>query len=187
MSITPDEVAAPAGHCTLFRSSPVRTFAAVFVILAVAYAAAGPLVDLIVGGDRDPWWSTVPQGVVLGALVAAGCAYTARSSISTWVRVSDGGVELAAQGSDPVFLTWPDIAEVAVRRTGLRTVLELTPVDLDRVHPVQEGGAGWPALTETGRGTAFTADLTQVWPGPRALRRALTLARRSAVRNGKSR
>jgi hypothetical protein len=26
-------------------------------------------------------------------------------------------------------------------------------------------------MTETGNGTAFTADLTQVWPGPRALRR----------------
>jgi hypothetical protein len=28
-------------------------------------------------------------------------------------------------------------------------------------------------MTETDRGTAFTADLTQVWPGPRALRREL--------------
>jgi hypothetical protein len=28
-------------------------------------------------------------------------------------------------------------------------------------------------MTETGIGTAFTADLTQLWPGPRSLRREL--------------
>ena len=173
MSLAPDEVEAPAGRSALFRSSPARTFAAVFVILAIAYAATGPLVDVLLDDGGDPWWSTGLQAVMIGALVATAAAYTARSSLTTWVRISDGGIELAAQGSDPVLLAWPDVADVAVRRVGLRTVLELTPVDLDRVHPVQDEGEGWPALTETARGPAFTADLTQVWPGPRALRRAL--------------
>jgi hypothetical protein len=47
------------------------------------------------------------------------------------------------------------------------------PVDLDRVHPVQDEGPGGPAMTDTADGQAFTADLSEVWPGPRALRREL--------------
>jgi hypothetical protein len=94
------------------------------------------------------------------------------------VRVSAGGLELAVQGSDPVLLAWDDIATVLVRRAGLRTVLDVTPVDLDTVHPVQDEGSGWPALHDTSEGATFTADRTPVWPGPRALRREL--ARRLA-------
>ena len=61
-----------------------------------------------------------------------------------------------------------------VRRSGLRTVLEVTPIDMDRVHPVQGEGPGAPAMTETEGGPAFTADLSEVWPGPRSLRRELS-------------
>ena len=173
MSIAPEEVEAPAGHAVVFRSSPARTFLAVFAILAMAYLAASPLVDLLAGDGGGPWWSVVLQAVVLAAVVSGALAFTARSSLSTWIRISDGGLEMAAQGSDPIYLAWPDIVTAVVRRTGLRTVLDVVPVDLDTVHPVQGPGAGWPTLTETERGTAFTADLTQVWPGPRALRREL--------------
>jgi hypothetical protein len=173
MSMAPEQVQPPAGHAVLFRSSPVRTFAAMVVILVITYVAVAPLVDLVVDDGGDPWWSTLLQAVVLAVLAAGALAFTARSSLSTWIRVSDGGLEMAAQGSDPIWLAWPDIASAVVRRTGLRTLLEVTPVDLDSVHPVQGEGPGWPTMTETGSGTAFTADLTQVWPGPRALRREL--------------
>ena len=173
MSITPDEVAAPADDAVLFRSSPWRTFVAVFLALLVAYLAVSPLVALTLETD-DPWWLTLLQGGVIGAMVAGAVGVSARSSLSTWVRVSRAGLELAAQGSDPVLLSWADIAHVTVRRQGARTVLEVTPVDLDSVHPVDGPGPGWPALTETPHGTAFTADLSQLWPGPRALRRELT-------------
>ena len=57
-----------------------------------------------------------------------------------------------------------------MRRSGARTVLEITPLDLDRVHPVEGEEAGGPAMD----GKAFTADLTQLWPGPRKLRRELS-------------
>jgi hypothetical protein len=174
MSMAPEQVAAPAGHAVLFRSSPARTFAAMVVILALTYMAVSPLVDLLLGDGGDPWWSTFLQAVVLAMLAAGALTFSARSSLSTWIRISDGGIEMAAQGSDPIWLAWPDIAGAVVRRTGLRTVLEVTPADLDSVHPVQGAGPGWPTMTETGTGTAFTADLTQVWPGPRALRRELT-------------
>jgi hypothetical protein len=172
MSTAPEEVAAPAGDAVLFRSSPVRTFVAVFVIVVAAYLLVSPLVNRLVG-DGDDLVATVVQAGVAGALVGGGFALSARSSLPTWVRVSAAGLELAAQGSDPVLLAWPDIRAVVVRRSLTRTVLEVTPVDLDRVHPVDGEGPGWPTMTETDSGTAFTADLTQIWPGPRALRREL--------------
>ena len=178
MPIAPEQVEEPARGAVVFRSSPSRTFVAMFVILVITYLAVAPVVSLVLDDAADPWWPTLVQAVVIGALVAGAYAVTARSSLTTWVRVSDGGLELAAQGSDPVLLAWPDIASAVVRRIGLRTVLDVTPVDFDRVHPVQGAAEGWPTLTETEAGTAFTADLTQVWPGPRALRREL--ARRVA-------
>ena len=178
MSIPPEEVEAPANDAVLFRSSRWRTFAILALVLLVAYVAVSPLVALFLEAPDDPWWSTLVQGAVVGATVAGAYALTARSALSTWVRASSGGLELAAQGSDPVLLAWPDIDHVVVRRDGLRTVLDVTPVDLDRVHPVSEEDEGWPAIRDDdadpqGR-PAFTADLTQVWPGPRALRRELT-------------
>ncbi|MEV4636281.1 hypothetical protein AB0J80_02920 [Actinoplanes sp. NPDC049548] len=174
MSIPPEEVEPPAADAVLFRSSPGRTFAALFAVLLVAYVAVSPLVAYLLGAPGEPWWSTLAQGAVIATLVAGGYALSSRSAMRTWVRASSGGLELAAEGSDPVLLAWPDIEHVAVRRTGLRTVLDVTPVDLDRVHPVAEGDEGWPALHDEENGTpAFTADLTQVWPGPRALRREL--------------
>lgn len=177
MSIPPDEVEAPADDAVLFRSSPGRTFALLAGTLLVAYVAVSPVVAYLIGAPDEPWWSTVAQGAVIATVVAGAYALTSRSALSTWVRASSGGLELAAQGSDPVLLAWPDIDHVVVRRDGLRTVLDVTPVDLDRVHPVSETDEGWPAIRDDdadpqGR-PAFTADLTQVWPGPRALRREL--------------
>jgi hypothetical protein len=177
MSIPPDEVKAPADDAVLFRSSPWRTFALLSGTLLTAYILVSPLVALVLGAPDEPWWSTLLQGAVIAIVVSGAYALTARSALSTWVRASSGGLELAAQGSDPVLLAWPDIDHVVVRRDGLRTVLDVTPVDLDRVHPVSEEDEGWPAIRDddadpAGR-PAFTADLTQVWPGPRALRREL--------------
>ncbi len=174
MSVPPEEVAAPADDAVVFRSSPVRMFVAMFAVLVVAYLAVSPLVGMLLDGADDPWWQTGAQAVVIGGLVAGALTLSARSSLTTWIRVSGAGLELAAQGSDPVLLAWPDVAHVVVRRAGVRTVLEVTPVDLDRVHPVDDEGPGWPTMTETATGTAFTADLTQIWPGPRALRRELS-------------
>ncbi|WP_106127754.1 hypothetical protein [Pseudosporangium ferrugineum] len=174
MSIPPEEVEPPAADAVLFRSSPGRTFAALFAVLLVAYVAVSPLVALLLGAPHDPWWSTAAQGAVIATLTAGGYALSSRSALRTWVRSSSGGLEVAAEGSDPVLLAWPDIEHVAVRRSGLRMLLDVTPVDLDRVHPVSQGDEGWPALHDEENGApAFTADLTQVWPGPRALRREL--------------
>ncbi|GAB1643064.1 hypothetical protein [Krasilnikovia sp. MM14-A1259] len=173
MSTVPKQVEAPAADAVLFRSSPLRTFLALFVVLTLTYVGAAIVVDAISAGPRDPWWSTLTQGAVIAVLVAGGYTACARAALTTWVRVSAGGLELAAQGSDPVLLAWDDIAAIAVHRTGLRTVIDVTPVDLDRVHPVAGEGPGWPTMRDTPAGAAFTADLTQVWPGPRALRREL--------------
>ena len=169
MSVEPEEVAAPADDTVLFHSSPLRTFLVMAAAIVVAYVAVSPLVDALLDSADDPWWLTLIQAVVIGGLVAGAFAFSARSSLSTWVRVSSAGLELAAQGSDPVWLAWADIEHVVVRRAGARTLLEVTPVDLDRVHAIEGADAGAPAMD----GTAFTADLTQLWPGPRKLRREL--------------
>ncbi|MEV6629567.1 hypothetical protein AB0M54_02300 [Actinoplanes sp. NPDC051470] len=169
MSVEPDEVAAPADDTIVFHSSPVRTFLVMTGLFMLAYLVVSPLVDLLLGADDDPWWLTLVQAAVISLVVAGAFAFSSRGSLSTWVRVSSAGLELAAQGSDPVFLTWPDIEHVVVRRSGTRTVLEVTPVDLDRVHPVENADVGGPAMD----GKAFTADLTQLWPSPRTLRREL--------------
>jgi hypothetical protein len=174
MSIAPEQVQAPAGDAVLFRSSPVRTFAALFLILMVSFAAVTPIAALLTGSGPGRWGATVLQAAVISAVAAGAYAWSTRASLTTWVRVSAGGLEMAAQGSDPILLAWPDIATVVVRRAGLRTVLDVVPVDLDRVHPVQGEGPGWPTMTETPAGcSAFTADLSEVWPGPRRLRREL--------------
>jgi hypothetical protein len=107
MSIPPDEVAAPADDAVLFRSSPWRTFALLSGTLLVAYVIVSPLVALFLGAPDDPWWSTLGQGAVVAVVVAGGYAVTSRSALSTWVRASSGGLELAAQGSDPVLACAP--------------------------------------------------------------------------------
>ena len=169
MSIAPEQVKAPADDAVLFRSSPWRTFVVVFLLLMVSFGAVSPIVALLAGGTGNPWWHTALQAGTIGVLAAGGYAWSTRGALTTWIRCSSGGLELAAQGSDPILLDWADIATVVVRRAGLRALLEVTPIDLDRVHPVQDEGPGGPAMT----GAAFTADLSEVWPGPRTLRREL--------------
>ena len=173
MSFAPEQVQAPARDAVLFRSSPARTFLLLFAALMLAYLAVSPITALIVGGAGDPWWVVALQAAAIGAAFAGVYAVSSRAALPTWVRISDGGLELAAQDSDPVLLEWPDIAAVVIRRQGLRTVLEVVPADMDSVHPVQDQSAGGPALTDTPRGPAFTADLTQIWPSPRVLRREI--------------
>jgi hypothetical protein len=174
MSMAPEQVQAPAGGVVLFRSSPTRTGTVLFVVLVITYLAVAALGNLVLGDPDESGWSTLLQAMIVSATVTGVYLVTARSTLTTWVRISDGGIELAAQGSDPVLLAWSDVADATIRRSGLRTVLAVTPVELDRVHPVQDEGEGWPPLAETSVGPAFTADVTQVWPGPRALRRELS-------------
>ncbi|MGK5679199.1 hypothetical protein [Actinoplanes sp. URMC 104] len=174
MSIAPEQVEAPARDAVLFKSSPVRTFVALFLLLMVSFALVSPVVAMFGdGGAGKRWWQTALQAAVVAALAAGAYAYSTRGSLRTWVRVSSGGLELAAQESDPIMLAWADIQHVTVRREGFRNVLEVTPVDMDRVHPVQGEEAGPPPLAETPDGQSFTADLSEVWPSPRRLRREL--------------
>ena len=181
MSIAPEQVEAPATDAVLYRSSPLRTFVVVFVLLMVSFGLVSPIVALAVGGTGNPWWQTFLQAAAI-SLLAAGCfAWSTRAALKTWVRVSAVGLELAAQASDPILLDWEDIAHVMVRRAGLRTILEVTPGDLDRVHPLQGDGPGGPAMSETAVVPSFTADVTELWPGPRALRREMA-RRLSAAR-----
>ncbi|MEU4562131.1 hypothetical protein AB0F72_27420 [Actinoplanes sp. NPDC023936] len=173
MSFAPEEVEAPARDAVLFRSAPVRAFLMVFAALLVAYLVVSPVVARFARDTGEPWWVTAVQAAAVAAGAAGVYTLSARGSLQTWVRVSEAGLELAAQDSDPILLEWRDVAAVVIRRAGLRTVLEVVPADLDTVHPVQDAADGAPPLTDTPRGPAFTADLSQLWPTSRALRREL--------------
>ncbi|WP_127498028.1 hypothetical protein [Actinoplanes solisilvae] len=173
MPIAPEQVEAPARDAVLFRSSPMRSFLVIFVLLMFSFALVSPIVALLSDGTGQPWWQTGFQAAAIGALAAGAYAYSTRASLTTWVRISSGGLELAAQDSDPVLLAWTDIQHVTVRREAFKNVLEVTPVDFDRVHPVQGEEVGPPVMAETPEGPSFTADLSEVWPGPRRLRREL--------------
>ncbi|MBL7254865.1 hypothetical protein [Paractinoplanes lichenicola] len=174
MPIAPEQVEAPARDAVLFKSSPVRTFLALFVLLMLSFALVAPLAALLgAGGAGYRWWQTALQAAVVAGLAAGAYTYSTRGSLTTWVRVSAGGLELAAQDSDPILLDWADIKHVTVRREGFKNLLEVTPVDLDVVHPVQDEQVGPPALAETVDGQSFTADLSEIWPSPRRLRREL--------------
>ena len=174
MPIAPEQVEAPARDAVLFKSSPVRTFVALFLLLMMSFAVVSPVVALLgEGGVGNRWWETALEATVIAALAAGAYAYSTRGSLRTWVRISSGGLELASQESDPILLAWADIRHVTVRREGFKNLLEVTPVDMDTVHPVQGEEAGPPALAETPDGQSFTADLSEVWPSPRRLRREL--------------
>jgi len=171
--IAPEQVEAPARDTVLFKSSPLRTFVVLFLLLMLSFALVSPIVAAVVGGTGSPWWQAGLQAGAIAVLAAGAYVYSTRGSLKTWVRVSSGGLELAAQDSDPILLDWADIKHVTVRREGLTNLLEVTPVDLDVVHPVQGEEVGPPVLAETPEGQSFTADLSEVWPGPRRLRREL--------------
>ncbi|MBB2946070.1 hypothetical protein FB565_005828 [Actinoplanes lutulentus] len=173
MSFAPEQVEAPARDAVLFRSSPARSFATLFAALLIAYLLASPAVAWFARETGDPWWVIALQAIAVAAGAAGLYTVSARAALPTWVRVSEVGLELAAQDSDPILLEWQDVSAVVIRRVGLRTVLEVVPGDMDTVHPVQDAADGAPALTDTPRGQAFTADLSQVWPNPKALRREL--------------
>jgi hypothetical protein len=105
MSIAPEQVEAPARDAVLFKSSPVRTFLALFLLLMVSFALVAPLVALLgEGGVGNRWWQTAAQAAVVAALAAGAYAYSTRGSLRTWVRISSAGLELAAQESDPIML-----------------------------------------------------------------------------------
>ena len=169
MSIAPEEVEAPAADAVLFRSSPVRD-----VRRRLPGARWSPTWPsrrwwrCCWAAPDDPWWLTLLQAAVIGALVAGALRLISpASSLTTWVRVSR-----AAWSWPPRAATrccWPGRTSphVAVRRAGAAHRAGRHP---GRPGPGASGArtrarAG-PTMTETAAGTAFTADLTQVWPGP---------------------
>ena len=79
-------------------------------MIVVAYLAVSPLAGMLFGGAGDPVVGDRAAGRRRSAtLIAGAVALSARSSLTTWVRVSAAGLELAAQESDPVLLAWADI------------------------------------------------------------------------------
>ncbi|MBG0564316.1 hypothetical protein [Actinoplanes aureus] len=161
-------VAAPASGAALFRVSWVLSIVRLSGIFWLVYLVIQPLVGLALGAERDPWWVLLLQGAIYSALAAGGMALLPRSPFHNWVRISDGGLELCAAGSDPILLAWPDVASVEVRRQGLRTVLRVTPVEMSRVQRA-DVHYGLPRV----RNGAFIADVGLLRPGVDVLRRAL--------------
>jgi hypothetical protein len=169
MTTTPEDVAAPAGDVTVFRGSPARTFAVMFVSFLIVWPVVNVLISWLLGdADPDPWWGVLLQAALIGAGVAAMLTFVTPGPPATWIRTSSGGLELSAAGSDPIHLAWADITHIAIRRKLLRRFLEVTPVDMGRVNRVRDGH-GLPRSQDG----VFIVDLSRVAPGPQSLRREL--------------
>ena len=169
----PDDVAAPAADAVLFHSAPGWVFLTTLLVAVPIMAAGGVLIELLDGaglGWRD-WAAAAADALPLALLIAALAAAQVWQR-RTWVRISSGGVELAARGGDPVLLDWAEIVSARVRRRWLWTVLDVVPVDPYNVRSV-EPQRDPPRMRDTGYGAAFTVEVGGLRPGPAALRAAL--------------
>ena len=175
----PDDVTAPAADTRLFRSSPTWV-TLILLCVAVPVAAFASLgLELLDGAAMSRrLMAEAVVDVLPYTVVAALVTVWQLSRRRTWVRISSGGMELAAHGGDPVLLDWSEIVSARVRRRWLWAVLEVVPVDLDTVRSV-DPGRDLPRVRETDAGTAFTVEAGILRPGPTALR--AELARRTGT------
>ena len=89
------------------------------------------------------------------------------------IGVGAAGIELSWRGTEPVLLTWSQIAAARVRRPGPLAVLEITPVE----RSVVEGAVAAAAAAAPRRPTApYGCAVGELNPGPNALREALATA-----------
>lgn len=170
---SPDEVTAPAPDAQLFRSSPTWAFLVILFLVMPVFAIIDLLLDLPEGADLG--WRQVSETVgnsLLFALVAAGAAAWQIRRRRTWVRISSGGIELAADGGDPILIDWSEIICARIRRRGLWAVLDVVPTDPDTVRSTNPH-RDLPRMRDTPDGTAFTVPAGGLRPRPAALRTAL--------------
>lgn len=169
----PDDVTAPAADSRLFRSSPTLYFLILVPATLLAVTAASLLIDLLDGAGLS-WRQLGVRAAALLPFTAAGAGLVAWQirRRPTWVRISSGGIELAVQGSDPILLDWSEIVCARVHRRGLRAVLDVVPADPDTVRSTGPHRV-LPRMRDTADGTAFTADIVFLRPGPTALQAAL--------------
>ncbi|MBM2623391.1 hypothetical protein JIG36_48645 [Actinoplanes sp. LDG1-06] len=148
-----------------------------FLVIFVAAIPAATAAILLLGlldGDSASWrriGEAVGESVPYCLLIAAGAAWQIRRR-RTWVRISSGGIELAADGGDPILLDWSETSSAQVRRRGLWAVLDVVPTDPDSVRST-DPHRDLPRLRDTADGTAFTVPVGSLRPGPAALRSAL--------------
>ena len=172
-STGPDEVTAPAPDAQLFRSSPAWMF---LIIFAAALPAATAVILLLalLDGDSASWrriGGAAGDSLPYCLLIAAGAAWQVRRR-RTWVRISSGGIELAADGGDPILLDWSETRSARVHRRGLWAVLDVVPTDPDSVRST-DPRRDLPRMRDTADGKAFSVPVGGLRPGPAALRSAL--------------
>ncbi len=169
----PDEVTAPAPDAQLFRPSAAWTFLVIFAVAVPVMTAANLLLDLP-DGQSLGWHQlgkAAGDSLPYCLLAATAAAWQIRRRRS-WVRISSGGIELAAYAAGPIVLDWAEITSVRVHRRGLRAVLDVVPADVDAVRSV-EPARDLPQMRDTADGTAFTVEVSFLRPGLAALRTSL--------------
>ncbi len=169
----PDDVTAPAADSQLFRSSPTWYLLIYVPAMLLGVTAVSLLIDLLDGVDLS-WRHLGVKAAALLPATAAGAGFFAWQiwRRRSWVRISSGGVELAADGGDPILLDWSEIISARIRRRGLWAVLDVVPADPDTVHST-DSHRDLPRMRDTADGTAFTVQVGVLQPGPTALRTAL--------------
>ncbi|HLL64426.1 MAG TPA: hypothetical protein VK453_01630 [Micromonosporaceae bacterium] len=179
----PDDVTAPAADARLFRSSPTWLFVIVVLLTLPTNVGLQLLLQLLDGAPAgSPQAAEALPSALAFAVMAGGAAAWLLWRRRTWVRISSGGIELAALGGDPILLDWSEIVAVRVRGHWLRTVLDVVPVALHAVRSA-EPARDLPRVRDTADGAAFSVDVGALRPGPATLRAELARhTARSATR-----
>ncbi|MEU7903481.1 hypothetical protein [Actinoplanes sp. NPDC049118] len=170
-SLGPWDVAAPTPNAVLFRHSVLRALFIVVGTIVAAWVLVRLLLSALTGYDMG--WDDLGslQAPLIGAMIGCGGAAWQQRGRPTWIRVSELGIELAQRG-DPVFIAWPQIMAVQVRRRWIFAVLEVTPADLYAVRSALPS-RDLPAIRYR-RGVAmFRIEIGMIQPGRSALRAAI--------------
>jgi hypothetical protein len=163
---TVDLIPAPAGDAVTFRLRRSRLWWGTALMLMPMFL----LVDgTAVGLSLAAWDFTETVIVVLLTAIGGATGAVLRAGHHPgWIRASAAGLELAANGRQPVFLPWSAVQSVRLRFTGPLTELLVTPTSLNAAT-VAAVPAWAPRVRRRSGAAAFIVDVGLMTPGPSAL------------------
>jgi hypothetical protein len=157
-----------------FGHSSARTFLTTLVILGPGALLAIFVADTVSGVPTDSaeWIRGAALRALFWSLVFGVARTFHERARASRIGVGAAGIELSWRGTEPVLLTWSQIAAARVRRPGPLAVLEITPVE----RSVVEGAVAEQRLPRLSPDGTVRVAVGELNPGPNALREALATA-----------